>query len=115
MGRGLAAGAAAAVTLACLSAAPSASASLKSIWGPNELPNGRSAFPVYQRLGVDVLQRQLVWSQVATSRPLNPRDPDDPAYRWPATIELAVRQARRWRMRVSLMVKNTPGWANGGA
>ena len=106
---------AAAAVLACLGMAPAAPASLKSMWGANELPNGRSAFPMYERLGVDVLQRQLAWSQVATSRPADPRDPDDPAYRWPADLERAVRQARRHDMRIGLLVKQTPGWANGGA
>lgn len=87
---------------------------LKMIWGPNTLPDGSSAFPTYQRLGVDVLEEQLNWARVALSRPANPRDPADPAYRWPAALDDAVRQADAAHIKVSLMVKETPSWANGG-
>ena len=36
-----------------------ASASEKAIWGPVTLPNGNSAFPTYQHLGVDTIQFAL--------------------------------------------------------
>lgn len=94
-------------------AAP-ADASLKAIWGPAELPDGSSAFPVYKRLGVDVLQHQLSWRDVATRRPARPRDPGDPAYRWPAWLDEVVVEADRNGIRTALMVKRTPDWANGG-
>lgn len=84
------------------------------MWGPDTLPNGRSAFPVYRRLGVDVLQRQLQWDRVARSKPANPRDPGDSAYVWPADLDAAVAASSRYRFRVSLLVKGTPDWANGG-
>ncbi|MGH2947767.1 MAG: hypothetical protein ACRDPC_16200 [Solirubrobacteraceae bacterium] len=93
----------------------SAGASLKAIWGPNELPNGRSAFPTYKRLGVDVLQDQLRWDRIATRRPEDPRDPADPAYAWPRQIDVAYRRGERHGVRLALMVKGTPGWANGNA
>jgi hypothetical protein len=65
----------AACAVALLLAAPSsASAALKSIWGPNDLPNGKSAFPTYERLGVDVLQVQIRWDRVARSRPADERN-----------------------------------------
>ena len=99
---------------ASLAIAAPADAGLKAIWGPNALPDGSSAFPVYQRLGVDVLERQLVWRAVATRRPAQPRDPDDPAYIWPADLDAAVAEAGRHGMRVALMVRGTPAWANGG-
>ena len=46
---------------ALLGAQPTApaEATVKSIWGPLTLPDGSSAFPVYQRLGVEVRQHQL--------------------------------------------------------
>jgi hypothetical protein len=91
-----------------------ASASLKAIWGPDTLPNGRSAFPTYKKLGVDVLERQLSWRDTAKRRPAHPRDPKDPAYHWPAEMSAAIAQARSHGMRVALEIKNTPGWANGG-
>ena len=98
---------------ALLSAAP-AQAEIKSIWGPTNLRDGRSAFPIYRDLGVDVVQEQLVWNGVATSRPVHPRDPRDPAYHWPARINTAYKQTRRYGMRLALMVRGTPRWANGG-
>ena len=102
----------AAVLLAVLPA--SANASLKAIWGPDTLPDGSSAFPTYQSLGVDVLERQLSWSGIATRRPTHPRNPADPAYAWPASLDATIAQASRHGIRVALMVKETPGWANGG-
>jgi hypothetical protein len=84
------------------------------IWGPLRLPGGASAFPVYHRLGVQVLQLQLSWSQTATTPPANPTDPTDPAYRWPASLEQAIAQATRYGIAIALMVKETPPWANGG-
>ena len=49
--------------------AATAEAALKSIWGPTTLPDGSSAFPVYERLGVDVRQQQLSWRDVALLPP----------------------------------------------
>lgn len=92
---------------------PSARA-LKMIWGPLTMPDGSSAFPVYHRLGVQVLQLQLGWAQTAPTRPADPTDPADPTYRWPASIEAALNQAATYGLQIALMVKETPPWANGG-
>ena len=114
-------GAALLATLALLP--PSASAArhvrrhapaLKMIWGPVDLPNGQSAFPTYHRLGVQVFEMDLTWSDVAPTRPANPRNPADPAYRWPSDLALAVQQAAQYGIRICLLVKGTPPWANGG-
>src|SRR4051812_25821069 len=105
---------AAAIGLAALLGAQPADASLKAIWGPNTMPDGSSAFPVYQRLGVDVLEEQIQWDQVAPTRPADPTNPNDPAYRWPADVQAAVDGAGATGMRVLIMVKHSPGWANGG-
>jgi len=105
---------AAIVVPAALATAP-AHGALKAIWGPNELPNGRSAFPTYKRLGVDVLQQQLRWDHAATRRPERPGDPDDPAYAWPKDIDEAYRKANRHGIRLALMVKGAPRWSNGDA
>jgi hypothetical protein len=90
------------------------SGSLKLIWGGNTLPNGRSAFPTYRRLRVDVLQTQLSWAGTATARPANPTDPNDPAYRWPAALDETMAGAKGVGIKVALLVRQTPGWANGG-
>jgi hypothetical protein len=86
----------------------------KMIWGPVTLPDGRSAFPTYRRLGVDVFQIDLEWARAAPRRPANPRDPSDPAYQWPAGVDAAVQQAANSGMHVCLLVQDTPAWANGG-
>lgn len=105
----------AAAALAALAPAPSADArTLKAIWGPVRLADGDSALPLYRRLGVDVLQVQLRWDQVAPTRPVDPRDPDDPAYRWPQAIDDAVDDGFWEDVDIALMVRGSPRWANGG-
>lgn len=87
---------------------------LKMIWGPLKMPDGASAFPIYHRLGVQVLQLQLSWAKTAPTRPTNPANPADPAYHWPASLAQAVAQATPDGIAIALMVKETPPWANGG-
>jgi hypothetical protein len=86
---------------------------LKMIWGPLTMPDGSSAFPVYRRLGVQVLQLQLSWSRTARSQPASPADPSDPAYQWPGALDEAVSQASQYGIRLAVMVRESPKWANG--
>ena len=86
---------------------------LKMIWGPLTMPDGSSAFPVYHRLGVQVLQLQLSWATTAATRPGEAGNPADPAYHWPAALDEAASEAARYGIRLALMVKETPSWANG--
>jgi hypothetical protein len=100
---------------ACLALPGAAEArTAKAIWGPTDLPSGRSAFPVYRDLGVDVFQIQLLWDRVAPHRPRHPARPGDRAYEWPKDVNEAVRKARRYGIDVAIMVKGAPAWANGG-
>jgi hypothetical protein len=78
------------------------------------MPDGSSAFPVYHQLGVQVLEMQLSWAEVASTRPLDPSNPADPAYHWSAAMDQAVAEAARYGIELAIMVKETPGWANGG-
>jgi hypothetical protein len=87
--------------------------SKKSIWGP-VTRNGVSQFPIYHDLGVGIWQTSLSWIAVAPTRPAHPRDPADPAYHWPAELDTAVSEARKYHIRISLLVMSTPPWANGG-
>ena len=105
----------ASVLLALLLAAPGSAAPSrkKAIWGPVSL-NGASQFPIYRDLRAGIFQVLLSWDQVATRRPLLATDPADPAYAWPAYMDEAVAQARAAGMRIAVMVKGTPSWANGG-
>ncbi|MEJ7787505.1 MAG: hypothetical protein WKF96_22095, partial [Solirubrobacteraceae bacterium] len=100
--------------VAALVSPAAASASEKAIWGPVTLPNGDSAFPTYQRLGVDTLQFQLNWRAIAPERPADPSNPADPAYAWPQEVDSAVAQAGPAGINVALLVSGSPGWANGG-
>ena len=85
----------------------------KAIWGP-AMVDGVSQFPIYRDLGVGIYQTSINWHSVATARPLHPRDPADPAYRWDPRTDFAVAEAERHGIAVTLMVLRTPAWANGG-
>ena len=103
------------IALISLAAWPSAaSAAEKAIWGPTHLPNGASAFPTYKGLGVDTYQTFVRWNNIASRRPLEPRNPRDPAYRWPADLDYAVAQATASGIKFAPLVMGTPRWANGG-
>jgi hypothetical protein len=109
-----------ALAFACAS---SASAAEKSIWGPttfaagnSNCPSGSScsAFPVYAQLGAQNFQMQVPWDRAAPTRPANPRDPNDPAYKWTSGTDTAIQQAAQYGMSVTILVQGTPAWANGG-
>ena len=94
-------------------AAPAKQTQKKAIWGPTAV-NGVSQFPIYRDLGVGIYQQVLDWAATARTRPQNARNPADPAYHWPADTDFAIREAKRYGMRVALMLIGTPPWANGG-
>jgi hypothetical protein len=84
----------------------------KTMWGPTEL-NGKSLFPTYRDLGVGIYAMQVRWNEVAPdARPEDPRDPNDPAYEWPAGIADAISEAASYGMHVQIMIMGTPPWAN---
>ncbi len=87
---------------------------LKAIYGPLTMPDGSSAFPVYHTLGVQVLEVELDWREVAPVRPGNPTDPGDPSYRWPAYLQSAIAEGARYGVRLALTVEGFPAWSNGG-
>jgi hypothetical protein len=91
----------------------SARAFSKAIWGP-VARNGVDQFPLYRQLGVSTYQITLNWSAAAPRRPHHPTDPRDPAYRWPAELQRAVTEARRYHTRVLVLLMFAPRWANGG-
>jgi len=85
----------------------------KAIWGP-VVKDGRSQFSYYHDLGAGIYEAQLRWNEVATHRPLDPTDPNDPAYAWPSDLDRAQREAPALHIRPAFMVIYTPSWANGG-
>jgi hypothetical protein len=107
-----------------VASASAAQAAEKSIWGPSTFPVGDvncptgpdpcSAFPLYKQLGAQNYQFQIPWDTVATSRPANPRDPNDPAYHWPTFGDYDVQQAAQYGISLAVLVEGTPSWANGG-
>lgn len=84
----------------------------KSMWGPITI-DGKSQFPVYEDLGVGLFQHTLSWAAIAPTRPLDPRNPDDPAYQWPTDVDTAIAEADKSGIEVSLMLISAPPWANG--
>jgi len=82
----------------------------KAIWGPTT----PDAFRTYHALGAGIYEMPVNWRAVARRRPVKPADPRDSAYAWPGEVDVAIRQADRYGMRVMLMIIGTPAWANGG-
>lgn len=97
----------------CASGASAAPSVKKAIWGPASV-NGVSQFPIYHDLGAGIYQTTVNWSNVAPTRPRQPTDPRDPAYKWPEQVTYAVHEAARYHMRVSIQLIFAPRWANGG-
>jgi hypothetical protein len=85
----------------------------KSMWGPIER-DGVSQFPIYADLGVGLFHTALLWSDVAPTKPENPRDPFDPAYVWPAAIDEAIAEGAKHGIKISVLLQGAPPWANGG-
>jgi hypothetical protein len=86
----------------------------KAIWGPVQVA-GVSQFPIYKDLGAGIFMTRMNWSSVAPTKPARARDPQDPAYRWPAELDDAVREASRHGMRVAVVLTEAPQWASGHA
>ena len=107
------AGSVVAIAALVLALAVPAHAAEKALWGPATLPDGSSAFTLYDELGIDTLQLALSWADIAPTQPTDPTNPSDPAYRWPGDVTAAAAEASSHGIRVSLLVTNTPPWANG--
>lgn len=85
----------------------------KSIWGPLER-NGKPQFPIYHDLGVGIYHTRLNWADTAPTAPRKPTDPEDPAYHWPPELDRIIKEAAKYKIKVSLQLSRTPTWANGG-
>jgi hypothetical protein len=82
----------------------------KAIWGPAEV-EGTSQFPVYKSLGAGIYQTTIEWDQIAVFQPEAAKDPEDPGYDWPDSIDSTVYDARKSKIQVALTVTGTPSWA----
>ena len=60
--------------------------------------------------GASLVRVDLLWSEVAPTRPANPADPQDPAYRWQA-YDRVLDVAKANKLEVMFAVYGTPKWA----
>lgn len=74
-------------------------------------------YPLLGELRAQVLRVNLNWGGklgvARARRPLDPHDPEDPAYDW-ALYDRIVLGARRHGVEVAFSIFGTPRWANGG-
>jgi hypothetical protein len=63
--------------------------------------------------GVKVTRVDVLWIDVAPTKPANGRDPNDPAYTWDR-YDTIVDGFDRRGIQVLFSIYRTPGWANGG-
>jgi hypothetical protein len=66
-----------------------------------------------QVAGASIIHTTANWATMAPTRPANPLNGDDPAYRISDMDEL-VRNAGKFGLRVMIDITATPRWANGG-
>ena len=110
---------AAAALVAALVAASTAQASKfiqKGIYDDAQVLYGNpdKVFPTLRQLGTKLVRVNLWWggpNGVATRKPANPANPNDPAYRWD-TYDRTVRYAQAYGMQPIFTVIGTPSWAN---
>jgi hypothetical protein len=79
--------------------------------------NPDQVFPVLKQLRTQLIRVNLVWggpNGVAKRRPVNPMNPNDPAYDW-AVYDRTVSYAQQYGLKVVFSVIGTPPWANGAA
>jgi hypothetical protein len=78
--------------------------------------NPDRTFPILRQLNTKALRTDLYWGGrygVADSRPLEPTDPDDPAYDW-SLYDRTVNYAQQFGIKIVFSIWGTPRWANGG-
>ena len=77
-------------------------------WSPQRAQNLAAAAAA----GATVIHTTASWALIAPTRPANPSNAADPAYRLGDLDEL-VRESARYGLRVMIDVTGTPKWANG--
>ena len=79
--------------------------------------NPDQVFPMLKELRTQVIRVNLVWggpNGVAKRRPVNPMNPNDPAYQW-VVYDRTVQYAQANGIKVMFSIIGTPPWANGAA
>ncbi len=78
--------------------------------------NPDRVFPILKQMNTRLLRMNLRWggpNGVASRRPGNPSNPNDPAYDWRA-YDRAVVRAQAVGVQSMFAIVGTPSWANGG-
>jgi hypothetical protein len=79
--------------------------------------NPDQVYPMLAQLKTEVIRVSLVWggpNGVAKRRPVNPMNPNDPAYDW-SVYDRTVTFAQQNRIKVVFSIIGTPPWANAAA
>src|SRR2546427_5719413 len=108
-----------AVATVAATAAPAAVPAPRMLMGFHDDPSFRWSPDAQANLdraevtGISVIRTIASWRAVAPTRPANPTDSFDPAYRLDDLDDL-VRSAGRRGIEVLISIWGTPAWANGG-
>jgi hypothetical protein len=78
-------------------------------WDPNAGNNLKAA----QEASASILHVTADWSQIAQTKPKNPLNGDDPAYRL-GDLDALIARAGAYGMQVMINISGAPKWANGG-
>jgi len=78
-------------------------------WSPDVSQNLLAA----QKAGASILHVTADWSAIAPTKPANPLDGNDPAYKL-ADLDQLVRNAGRYGFQVMINISRAPSWTNGG-
>jgi len=70
------------------------------------------AFAASKRAGASIARIPVSWQVTAPSRPISPRNPNDPAYNW-GTLDAAVNVAKNNDLAPLLTISSAPNWAEG--
>ena len=79
--------------------------------------NPDKVFPELKQLRTQLIRVNLVWggpNGVAKRKPVNPMNPNDPAYDW-SVYDRTVFYAQQYGMKVVFAILGTPAWANAAA
>jgi hypothetical protein len=74
-------------------------------------------YPMLKQLNTQLIRVSLLWggpNGVAKRRPVNPMNPNDPAYDW-SVYDRTVVYAQQYGMKVVFSIIGTPPWANAAA
>ena len=103
----------------CVPAAGASRYIQHGIFDDNEVNYGNpdKVFPMLAQLRTKLVRVNLVWggpNGVAKRRPVNPLNPNDPAYDW-SVYDRTVNYAEQYRIKVVFAILGTPPWANRAA